>query len=143
MAEEVISHSAEETTLWGREFAKGLKPPVLVLLTGDLGTGKTTLTKGIVAGLGAANEDEVTSPTFTLLHVYGGPCGTKVYHGDLYRIESFRDFETLGLEDVFTNPAVVILEWSERFPLPSPWPQIRLRLEHRGGDTRRITVSAE
>ena len=66
MAEEIITHSAEETTNWGREFAKRLVAPVLVLLTGDLGSGKTTLTKGIVAGLGAASEDDVTSPTFTL-----------------------------------------------------------------------------
>jgi len=138
VSEEVITRSAEDTTLWGREFAKRLKPPVLVLLTGDLGSGKTTLTKGIVAGLGAAKEDEVTSPTFTLIHVYGST--NKVYHGDLYRIESFHDFETLGFEDVFASPAVVILEWSERFPLQSPWPQVRLKLEHLGGDTRRITV---
>jgi tRNA threonylcarbamoyladenosine biosynthesis protein TsaE len=141
VTEEVITHSAEETTLWGRKFAKRLRLPALVLLTGDLGTGKTTLTKGIVAGLGAAAEDDVTSPTFTLVHVYGGAGAAKVYHGDLYRIESLHDFETLGLEDVFANPAVVILEWSERFPLPSPWPQTRLRLEHLGGDTRRITVN--
>lgn len=138
MGEEVITGSAEETTRWGREFAKRLQAPVLVLLTGELGSGKTTLTKGIVAGLGAAGEDEVTSPTFTLVHVYGD--AEKVYHGDLYRIESFRDFETLGLEDVFSTPAVVILEWSERFPLQSPWPQVRLRLEHAGGDRRRILV---
>ena len=138
MSEEIITRSAKETTLWGRELAKRLKPPVLVLLTGDLGSGKTTLTKGIVAGLGAAKEDEVTSPTFTLIHVYGST--NKVYHGDLYRIESFHDFETLGFEDVFASPAVVILEWSERFPLQSPWPQVRLNLEHLGGDTRRITV---
>ncbi len=138
MGEEVITDSAEETTRWGREFAKRLKAPVLVLLTGELGSGKTTLTKGIVAGLGAAGEDEVTSPTFTLVHVYGD--AEKVYHGDLYRIESFHDFETLGLEDVFNKPAVVILEWSERFPLQSPWPQVRLRLEHAGGDRRRIVV---
>ena len=141
MNEEIITHSAEETTQWGRVFAKRLQPPVLVLLTGDLGTGKTTLTKGIVAGLGAAAEDEVTSPTFTLGHVYGGVHGTKVYHADLYRIENFHDFETLGLEDVFAKPAVVILEWSERFPLPSPWPQLRLKLEHLGGDARRITLT--
>jgi len=138
VAEEFITYSAEETTVWGREFSKRLQPPVLVLLTGDLGTGKTTLTKGIVSGLGAANEDDVTSPTFTLVHVYGKP--PKVYHADLYRIESFHDFETLGIEDMFTNPSVAILEWSERFPLPSPWPQFRVRLEHLGGDTRRITV---
>ena len=135
MAEEIITRSAEETTNWGREFSKRLTAPVLVLLTGDLGTGKTTLTKGIVSGLGAANEDDVTSPTFTLVHVYG-----KVYHADLYRIESFHDFETLGMEDMFSTPSVAILEWSERFPLPSPWPEIRVRLEHLGGDARRITV---
>jgi len=138
VAEEFITHSAEETIHWGREFSKRLKAPVLVLLTGDLGTGKTTLTKGLVSGLGAANEDDVTSPTFTLIHVYGKPA--KVYHADLYRIENFHDFETLGMEDMFITPSVTILEWSERFPLPSPWPQIQVRLEHLGGDARRITV---
>jgi tRNA threonylcarbamoyladenosine biosynthesis protein TsaE len=138
VAEEIITHSAEETANWGRKLAKQLTAPVLVLLTGDLGSGKTTLTKGIVAGLGAASEDEVTSPTFTLVHVYGK--AAKVYHADLYRIESFHDFETLGLEDVFAKPAIVILEWSERFPLQSPWPQVRIRLEHQGGDSRLISV---
>lgn len=138
MAEEIITHSAEETTRWGREFSKRLIPPILVLLSGDLGSGKTTLTKGMVAGLGAAREDEVTSPTFTLVHQYGK--GNRVYHVDLYRIESFHDFETLGLEDLFAQPGVVILEWSERFPLKSPWPQVRVRLEHLGGDSRRITL---
>lgn len=141
-AEEMVTHSAEETTAWGREFAKRLHAPVLVLLTGDLGSGKTTLTKGIVAGLGAAEEDEVTSPTFTLVHEYGKARGAaEVYHADLYRIETFHDFETLGLEDLFTKPGVVILEWSERFPLKAPWPVMRVRLEHLGGGTRRITVS--
>jgi tRNA threonylcarbamoyladenosine biosynthesis protein TsaE len=139
VAEEIITHSSEETTNWGRELAKRLTAPVLVLLAGDLGSGKTTLTKGIVAGLGAANEDEVTSPTFTLVHVYGKTA--KVYHADLYRIENFHDFETLGLEDVFAKPAVVILEWSERFPLQSPWPQVRIRLDHLGGDSRRISLA--
>jgi tRNA threonylcarbamoyladenosine biosynthesis protein TsaE len=139
VAEEIVTRSSEETTAWGREFAKRLTAPMLVLLTGDLGSGKTTLTKGIVAGLGAASEDEVTSPTFTLVHVYGK--AARVYHADLYRIESFHDFETLGLEDVFAKPAVVILEWSERFPLQLPWPQVRIRLEHQGGDARRISVS--
>src|SRR3977135_86103 len=138
MPEEIVTNSAEETTQWGREFAKRLRPPVLVLLTGDLGSGKTTLTKGIVAGLGAAAEDEVTSPTFTLVHVYGAADAGKVYNPDLYRIESFHDFETLGLEDVFAKPAVVILEWSERFPLQSRWPQLRVKLEHVGGEVRRI-----
>lgn len=138
MPEEIITHSAEETIAWGRKLARKLQPPVLVLLSGELGSGKTTLTKGIVAGLNAATEDEVTSPTFTLIHEYGGE--KKVFHGDLYRIENFHDFETLGLEDVFAKSAIVILEWSENFPLKTSWPQIRLRLQHLGGDARQITT---
>jgi tRNA threonylcarbamoyladenosine biosynthesis protein TsaE len=142
LAEEVITYSAEETMSWGRQFAARLMAPVVVLLSGDLGSGKTTLTKGIVSGLGAASEEEVTSPTFTLVHVYGESrrSASKVHHVDLYRIENFHDFETLGMEDVFEKPGVLIVEWAERFPLKSPWPQIRVRLEHLVGDTRRLTV---
>jgi tRNA threonylcarbamoyladenosine biosynthesis protein TsaE len=136
--EEIITHSAEETIAWGRELAKRLQPPVLVLLSGELGSGKTTLTKGIVAGLEAAPEDEVTSPTFTLVHEYGSE--HKVFHGDLYRIQNFHDFETLGLEDIFAKPSIVVLEWSEKFPLKTPWPQIRLHLQHMGGEARLITL---
>jgi tRNA threonylcarbamoyladenosine biosynthesis protein TsaE len=145
LAEEVITHSAEETTTWGRQFAARLKAPIVVLLSGELGSGKTTLTKGIVAGLGAASEEEVTSPTFTLVHVYGDSERTvsKVHHVDLYRIENFHDFETLGMEDVFEQPGVLIVEWAERFPLRSPWPQIRVRLEHLDGDKRRLTVISQ
>lgn len=137
MPEEAITRSAEETVSWGRAFAETLKAPVLVLLSGELGSGKTTLTKGIVAGLKAAAEDEVTSPTFTLLHEYGE--GGKVFHADLYRVETFHDFETLGLEDVFAKPAIVILEWPEKFPLKTEWPQVRVQLEHLGGDARKIS----
>ena len=144
MAEEVITHSAEETTNWGRQFAARLKAPIVVLLSGELGSGKTTLTKGIVSGLGAASEEEVTSPTFTLVHVYGSQrSASQVPHVNLYRIESFHDFETLGIEDVFEHPGVLIVEWAERFPLTSPWPQIRVRLEHLDGDSRRLTVIPE
>ena len=145
MAEEVITRSAEETTSWGRQFAARLKAPIVVLLNGELGSGKTTLTKGIVSGLGAASEEEVTSPTFTLVHVYGQSerAVSKVYHVDLYRIENFHDFETLGMEDVFEQPGVLIVEWAERFPLKLPWPQVRVRLEHLDGDRRRLTVMSE
>jgi tRNA threonylcarbamoyladenosine biosynthesis protein TsaE len=136
--EEVITHSPEATIAWGRKLAERLNAPVLVMLAGELGSGKTTLTKGIVAGLAAGTEEEVTSPTFTLVHEYGS--GKRVFHGDLHRVESFHDFETLGLEDVFAEPAILILEWSEKFPLKAPWPQFRVRLEHMGGDTRRITL---
>jgi len=135
---EFISRSAEETIQKGRELAAQLQPPVVVLLSGELGTGKTTLTKGIVSGLGAGMEDEVTSPTFTLVHVFHNHC--KVYHVDLYRVEDFHDLETLALEDVLAESAVVVVEWSERFTLRTDWPSVHVRLEHLGGDTRRITI---
>jgi tRNA threonylcarbamoyladenosine biosynthesis protein TsaE len=130
--------SAEETTELGRRLAGRLRAPVLVFLTGDLGAGKTTLAKGIVSGLGAAREEDVTSPTFTLVHVFHNH--QTVYHVDLYRISNFHDLETLGLDDVFDRPAIVLVEWAEKFTLRSDWPIVRIHLEHAGEDRRRIRV---
>jgi tRNA threonylcarbamoyladenosine biosynthesis protein TsaE len=138
MSREFVSGSAEETTQWGREFASELEAPAVVLLSGELGSGKTTLAKGIISGLGAAREEEVSSPTFTLVHVYRGR--PAVYHVDLYRVEQVRDFETLGLEDVFLEPGILIVEWAERFLLRTDWPTTRIQLEHLGGDRRRISL---
>ena len=138
VSREIVTHSFEETIRCGREIGAALKPPVLVLLSGELGAGKTTLTKGMASGLGAANEDEVTSPTFTLVHKYTR--GAPVYHVDLYRIGDFHDFETLGLEDVFAERAVVIVEWPDKFRLRTEWPVMRIKLEHVDEDTRRITI---
>ncbi len=137
---EFLTHSSEETIERGREIGAQLKPPVLLLLTGDLGAGKTTLTKGIVSGLGAAEIDEVTSPTFTLVHKYER--ATRVYHVDLYRIGNVHDLETLGLEDVFSEHAVVIVEWPDRLTLRTDWPVVRIKLEHVSEDTRRIRITA-
>jgi tRNA threonylcarbamoyladenosine biosynthesis protein TsaE len=138
---EWITHSREETIQRGREIGAGLEVPSLVLLTGDLGAGKTTLTKGIASGLRAAAEDEVTSPTFTLVHKYNRQDGgARVYHVDLYRIGDFHDLETLGLEDVFAERAVVIVEWPDRLTLRTDWPIVRVQLEHVSEDTRRISV---
>lgn len=134
----LVTHSAEETIQRGREIGASLKPPALILLSGDLGAGKTTLTKGIASGLGAAEEEEVTSPTFTLVHKYDR--GTRVYHVDLYRIADPHDLETLGLEDVFGEHAVVIVEWPEKLTLRTDWPVLRIHLEHVSEDTRRITI---
>jgi len=134
----LVTHSAEETIERGREIGARLKPPVLILLSGDLGAGKTTLTKGIASGLGAAEEEEVTSPTFTLVHKYDGR--TRVYHVDLYRIADPHDFETLGLEDVFDEQAVVIVEWPEKLALRTEWPMLRIHLEHVSEDERRISI---
>ena len=136
---EILTRSSEETIAQGREIGARLTPPVLILLSGDLGAGKTTLTKGIAAGLGAAREDDVTSPTFTLVHKYEG--STRVYHVDLYRIEDLHDFETLGLEDIFSEQAVVIVEWPERMKLRTDWPIVRIQLEHVAEDTRKILIT--
>jgi tRNA threonylcarbamoyladenosine biosynthesis protein TsaE len=135
---ETITQSTEETIERGREIGARLKAPVLVLLEGDLGAGKTTLTKGIVSGAGAAKEEEVTSPTFTLVHKYDGR--TRVYHIDLYRISDLHDLETLGLEDVFSEKAIVIVEWPDRLKLRTDWPVVRIFLEHVSEDSRRIVV---
>ena len=136
---EILTRSSEETIAQGREIGARLTPPVLILLSGDLGAGKTTLTKGIAAGLGAAREDDVTSPTFTLVHKYEG--STRVYHVDLYRIEDLHDFETLGLEDIFSEQAVVIVEWPDRLKLRTDWPIVRIQLEHVAEDTRKILIT--
>jgi tRNA threonylcarbamoyladenosine biosynthesis protein TsaE len=141
---EIATHSAEETIAVGRNLGAGVKAPALILLTGDLGAGKTTLTKGIVSGAGAAHEEEVTSPTFTLIHKYTGDDKSEnafaVYHIDLYRIENRQALETLGLEDIFNERAIIIVEWPERLVLPSGWPVTNITLEHVSEDVRKITV---
>jgi tRNA threonylcarbamoyladenosine biosynthesis protein TsaE len=138
---EWTTHSSDETIQLGREIGRKLTPPTLILLSGDLGAGKTTLTKGIASGMGAAAEDEVTSPTFTLVHKYDGT--SRVYHVDLYRIEGSHDLETLGLEDLFDEPAIVIVEWPEKLSIQTGWPVLRVQLEHVSDDTRHIIISED
>lgn len=138
MSAAVVSRSAEETIAHGRELASRMRPPLLVLLSGELGAGKTTLAKGMISGLGAAAEEEITSPTFTLVHAFSGP--VKVYHVDLYRVEGVKDFDTLGLEDLFAEPAIVFVEWPERMRLRTDWPVMRIDLEHVDEEERQISV---
>jgi len=141
---EIQSNSSDETISIGREIGASLAAPVLILLTGELGAGKTTLTKGIASGAGAAQEEEITSPTFTLIHKYtDGAKPAKrpaVYHIDLYRIESRPDLETLGLDDIFNERVIVIVEWPERLILPTNWPMVQIKLEHVAEDVRKITI---
>ena len=135
---EILAHSAEETIEQGRKLGASLKAPALVLLSGELGAGKTTFTKGLAAGLGAATEDEVTSPTFTLIHKYDR--GSRAYHIDLYRITDAHDLSTLGIDDIFNEQTVVIVEWPEKLALPLDWPVLRIQLEHVDENTRRIRI---
>ncbi len=128
--------SADETIAAGEEIGRSLPRRALVLLIGNLGAGKTTLAKGIVKGLGAAAPEEVSSPTFTLIHEYG----ERVFHVDLYRLEDERDVLTLGLDELMDRDAVMLVEWGERFPALWPAGRIEVRLEAID-DTRRIEVS--
>jgi len=112
---EFKTHSAEETIALGRSLAPELKGLHLVLLQGDLGTGKTTLVKGIADGLKAAESHNVTSPTYTLIHEYRG-AETNVYHIDLYRVEKRRELDTLGVEELLQEEnSLLLIEWGEKF----------------------------
>jgi tRNA threonylcarbamoyladenosine biosynthesis protein TsaE len=133
------SWSDEETRALGRKLAALLPQNGVVLLIGELGAGKTTLTKGIVEGRGAANPDDVSSPTFTLIHEYGNP--VSVYHVDLYRLDTAEQARRSGIEELFDQPALVLIEWGDRFPELIPDDRIEIRLEHASGDSRRIQVS--
>jgi len=139
--EEFLTQSSEETTEFGRTLAARLKAPMLVLLKGDLGAGKTTLTKGIVSGLGAAAEEDVTSPTFNLVFKTQSTPPAKVFHVDLYRLEGTHDLESIALEDILSEPAIAIIEWSERLTLRTNWPIVRIELDHAGEDARRIRIT--
>jgi tRNA threonylcarbamoyladenosine biosynthesis protein TsaE len=130
--------SEEETIALGERIAHQLPVKGVVLLIGDLGAGKTTLAKGIIKGLGAAAPEEVSSPTFTLIHEYGNDgC---VYHVDLYRLDELREVETLGLEELFEREAVVLIEWGERFPQILPPRRMEIRLHAIGEAEREIEI---
>jgi tRNA threonylcarbamoyladenosine biosynthesis protein TsaE len=128
--------SEEETIAFGERLAHELPARCVVLLIGNLGAGKTTLAKGIAKGLGAAEPDEVSSPTFTLIHEYGDG---RLYHIDLYRLDTARQLESLGLQELFDREAVVLIEWGERFRELMPEERVEVRLEAHG-DTRRIEI---
>ncbi len=130
--------SEAETIALGERLAGKLPKRGVVLLIGDLGAGKTTLAKGIVSGRGAAPADEVSSPTFTLIHEYGAG---RVYHIDLYRLEEEREVATLGLDELFDREALVLIEWGERFPQLLPPARTEIRIRTASGEGREIEVT--
>jgi tRNA threonylcarbamoyladenosine biosynthesis protein TsaE len=138
--QEITTHSAEETIAFGRTLAGLLVPPKLVLLRGDLGAGKTTLVKGIAGAFEAAPEEDVTSPTFTLVHEYRGPKAT-LYHIDLYRIDTPRELETLALDDLRSENAILLIEWGEKFPWLTMERDVEISFERNGETDRTIRVS--
>jgi tRNA threonylcarbamoyladenosine biosynthesis protein TsaE len=140
MTHAVTTHSAEDTIAFGRTLAETLAPPQLVVLRGELGAGKTTLIKGIAAGFRAAAEEDVTSPTFTLVHEYRGP-GATLYHIDLYRIDTPRQLETLGLDDLTADNSILLIEWGEKFPKLMRERDVEIALERTGENERRIRIT--
>ena len=122
----------------GRQLAGELRPPALVLLYGEVGAGKTTLVKGIVSGLGLAAEEDVTSPSFVFVHAFGD--GTRLYHVDLYRAEGTAELETLGLDDLMAENAIVVVEWAERLRLAGLTPSTTVRLDVISDLARRIQI---
>ena len=137
MTSQTITHSPEETIAYGRALAAELSPPLIVLLRGDLGAGKTTLVKGIAEGFQAARADDVTSPTFTLIHEYHSPRAL-LYHIDLYRIETERELETLALDDLLAPDSILLIEWGEKFPRWVRDRDVEIVLERVGETGRRI-----
>lgn len=141
---EFTTQSDVDTIEVGRKLAKLLKPPQLLILRGDLGTGKTTLVKGIAQALDAAEADEVTSPTFTLIHEYEGTRDgkpVKLFHLDVYRLEGERQLETLGLDELLTPDALVLVEWGEKFKSIKKKATGEIAITSAGGDARKITVT--
>ena len=117
-----------------------LEPPKLVLLRGDLGAGKTTLVKGIAQAFQAASEDDVTSPTFTLIHEYRGPRAT-LYHIDLYRVDTQRELDTLGLDDLMGEGNILLIEWGEKFPRFQKERDVEIALARTGDSDRKVLVA--
>ena len=133
----VTTRSEEETFELARRMAAGFKGTEVVLLTGELGAGKTVFAKGLAAGAGVAATDRVSSPSFTLVNIYEGRW--RIFHVDLYRLERESDILDLGWED-FLGEGIVVVEWAERLTLPVDG--IRIRIETTGDDERRITISS-
>lgn len=145
---EFETSSAAGTIRAGHEIAKLLAPPKFLILKGDLGAGKTTLVKGIAEAFDAAEPDEVTSPTFTLMHEYEGTRRehgkdqpVMLYHLDLYRIEQERQLDSLGLDEIATLDSIVLVEWGDKFPSVAKRSNGEIVLKTTGGDSRKITLT--
>lgn len=134
-----ITHSAEETALLAARIGALLRSGDVVLLFGEMGTGKTTFAQGLARGMGISVP--VTSPTFTLIHEYLSP-RLPLYHLDTYRLNGPEEIADLGFEEYLEREGVVVVEWPEKLGLYSPEEHLRVRLEKGEEDIRRISLTA-
>lgn len=134
------TRSARGTLLIAETIAEMFPAPRVVLLRGELGAGKTTLAKGWIEALGAGSADEVTSPTFTLVHEYRGR-SVRVFHLDVYRLESSVELETLGIEEMAAaGDALLLVEWGEKFPELRALASAEVWMEALEGDERSLLL---
>lgn len=131
------TNSADETIALGEKIGELLKGGDLIAYSGDLGAGKTTITRGISIGMGLG--DEVTSPTFALVNEYRG-AGLSLIHFDMYRINSSADLETTGFFDYMDEDSVLAVEWSENIAEEIPDNAIRIDIQRVDDDTRIIDI---
>jgi tRNA threonylcarbamoyladenosine biosynthesis protein TsaE len=131
----IKTHSEEETRAVAEALARGFKGDEVVFLIGDLGAGKTVFTKGLAAGLGLADINQVCSPTFTLMNVY--QARVPIYHLDLYRLADTPEIRDLGFED-YVGDGVIVVEWAEKIDFPMP--AIKVRIEVAADDSRTIRI---
>ena len=124
-----ISHSPKETLQLGKSLGSSLIPGDIILLNGDLGAGKTHLTKGICNGVGLDEDSYIRSPTFTLINEYHGKL--PIYHIDLYRIDSLEEIYSLGLEEILFNQGITIIEWAEKLRSPKNPKNLLLNIQDR------------
>jgi len=140
LVREFITNSAEETIAAGRQLNSILRSGQMMVLRGNLGAGKTTLVKGIAEGFKAAREENVTSPTFNLVHEYRGPNET-IFHIDLYRIDTARELMTIGIDDLRSEPgAILVVEWGEKFDEIETQSDGEISIEILGDTRRHISL---
>ena len=137
----IVTRSRQETMALGRRLGALLEPGDVVALDGPLGSGKTTLTKGLAEGLGVEDPRWVTSPTFVLVHEYPGR--VPVYHIDAYRLSGPDDAEALGTDELFFGDGVAIVEWAERIAEVLPPERLDIELSHVGDDARQLAFAGQ
>jgi len=133
-----ISHSFQETFDMAKSLGESLTEPTIFFLEGNLGAGKTVFAKGLICGLGQADPDDVPSPSFTLINEYD--LRLKAYHIDLYRLETREDLRSLDLEEIFAQPAVILVEWAEKLGNPDIPGVVKVKIADLGNDERRIEI---
>jgi tRNA threonylcarbamoyladenosine biosynthesis protein TsaE len=133
-----ISHSFQETFDIAKRLGESLTEPAIFFLEGNLGAGKTVFAKGLICGLGQIDPDDIPSPSFTLINEYD--LRLKAYHIDLYRLETREDLQSLDLEEIFAQPAVILVEWAEKLGNPDLPGVVKVKIEDLGNDERRIEI---